>query len=104
MATATPEPDSKEPTAQPHPKPQPQPQPQPQPTSDHKPPNFYGYLINQDKGPTATLDALLRAIANHIVRAAVFSISDVVSPPRFALPFQTIADLPPPNPKDHRCR
>ncbi|KAF0320169.1 hydroxyproline-rich glycoprotein DZ-HRGP [Colletotrichum asianum] len=63
MATATPEPDSKEsPKAQPQPPPQPQPQP-----ADSKPPNFYGYLINQDKAPTPILDALLRAIANHII-------------------------------------
>ncbi|KAI8255551.1 hypothetical protein K4K58_005599 [Colletotrichum sp. SAR11_239] len=38
-------------------------------THHSKPPNFYGYLINQDKAPTPILDALLRAIANHIFQA-----------------------------------
>ncbi|KAF6836493.1 hypothetical protein CMUS01_05388 [Colletotrichum musicola] len=53
MATATAEPDSKESTAQ--------------PSADPRPPGFYGYLFNQDKTPTSTLDALLRAIARHII-------------------------------------
>lgn len=29
---------------------------------------FYGYLFKPDKTPTETLDALLRAVAQHIVR------------------------------------
>ena len=30
--------------------------------------SYYGYLIAPDKGPTETLDALLTAVALHIVR------------------------------------
>ncbi|WYZ44205.1 hypothetical protein EsH8_VII_000641 [Colletotrichum jinshuiense] len=76
MATATAEADSKESTAQPQPQPQPQPQSQPQPKpqpqpqhqpSDPNPPAFYGYLFGPDKAPTPVLDALLRAIALHII-------------------------------------
>lgn len=29
---------------------------------------YYGYLFQEDKGPTAVLDALLRAIGQYIVR------------------------------------
>ncbi|KAL0935205.1 hydroxyproline-rich glycoprotein DZ-HRGP protein [Colletotrichum truncatum] len=51
MATATAEPNSKESTAQ---------------STDPKTPSYYGYLINPDKTPTPTLDALLRSIARYI--------------------------------------
>lgn len=32
--------------------------------------SYYGYLFETNKSPTRTLDALLRAIAHHIVSAA----------------------------------
>ncbi|KAK7459951.1 hypothetical protein Landi51_00200 [Colletotrichum acutatum] len=73
MATATAEADSSESSAHPHPHPQPQPQPQPQAQTqsqnpDPKPSSPYGYLFGPDKAPTPILDALLRAIALHIIR------------------------------------
>ncbi|KAJ0303482.1 hypothetical protein COL516b_006486 [Colletotrichum fioriniae] len=72
MATATAEADSKESSAHPHPHPQPQSQPQPQAQTqsqnpEPKPSSPYGYLFGPDKAPTPILDALLRAIALHIV-------------------------------------
>lgn len=38
--------------------------------------DYYGYLFEDNKTPTKTLDALLRAIAKHIVRS-VLSLLDV---------------------------
>lgn len=34
------------------------------------PKTYYGYLFGPDKTPTKVLDALLRAIAQHVVRPA----------------------------------
>lgn len=33
--------------------------------------DYYGYLFEDNKTPTKTLDAVLRAIAKHIVRSAL---------------------------------
>ncbi|KAI0531791.1 hypothetical protein GGR58DRAFT_215538 [Xylaria digitata] len=69
---------------EPRPQPQSQSQPQPQPQSQsqsqsqsHPQPeprqphvdgkSYYGYLFNEDKSPTDTLDALLRALGQHII-------------------------------------
>lgn len=38
-------------------------------TQPDDPKGFYGYLFNDDKTATKTLDALLRAVALHIVRS-----------------------------------
>lgn len=51
-------------------------QPQPQPQPQEKTPNveqkdFYGYLFDEHKSPTPVLNALLRGIANYIVRMFV---------------------------------
>jgi hypothetical protein len=35
--------------------------------TDQDPSDFYGYLFKDDKAPTPVFDALLRAIAQHIV-------------------------------------
>lgn len=37
------------------------------PKSPKSPSNFYGYLFDEKKAPTPTLDSLLRAIGKHIV-------------------------------------
>lgn len=41
-------------------------------TGDKGSKDYYGYLFEDNKTPTKTLDALLRAIAQHIVRSALF--------------------------------
>lgn len=38
-------------------------------TEPDDPKSFYGYLFKDDKSPNKVLDALLRAIAQHIVRS-----------------------------------
>lgn len=44
-------------------------QPQPQEkTPDVDAKEFYGYLFDENKSPTPVLNALLRGVANHIVR------------------------------------
>ncbi|KAI0452488.1 hypothetical protein F5B21DRAFT_506192 [Xylaria acuta] len=58
------------PPSQPQPQPPPQSPPRPQPESrkphgDGK--SYYGYLFNEDKSPNDTLDALLRALGQHII-------------------------------------
>lgn len=44
-----------------------EPKPMPKPAVDAK--DYYGYLYEANKTPTKVLDALLRAIAQHIVSA-----------------------------------
>ncbi|KAI1740342.1 hypothetical protein F4680DRAFT_116442 [Xylaria scruposa] len=71
------------PPPQPPSQPQPQTKPQPQPRSQPQSPprsesqksqkqrvdgkSYYGYLFNKDKSPNDTLDALLRALGQHII-------------------------------------
>lgn len=59
---------------------QPQPQPQPQETTpDVDAKEFYGYLFDENKSPTPVLNALLRGVANHIVRIVQTSAIDALS-------------------------
>lgn len=58
------------------PRPGPAPAPPPPPPPEHAQPkdkekdktDYYGYLYEANKTPTKTFDALLRAIAKHVVR------------------------------------
>lgn len=64
MATAT--------ESRPKPAPAPPPPPSPPEPAQPKEKNaYYGYLYESNKTPTKTLDALLRAIAQYIVRRSL---------------------------------